>query len=214
MSKQMKDNDLYHKNLRIQRENSRLQKVLEDEREEHNLHQRLDQINDDQVAKDDAQVLVPSTSTDAIQRETSNDLIESDKSEDSSGDEVARRKEQVVSVAEYKDVCYYLNIVPCSIVIKSLPTSEICLPNYGLNSSGTLALTQALKKTITVTKLDLSGNEIGVHGVKHLANLFSENQSIVDLVFFCFILFCFCLFLFFMLKMHLFNPIMSYFTMC
>lgn len=49
------------------------------------------------------------------------------------------------SLVEYQNVCFNLNIVPCKILLKSLPTSSIVLTNYGLNSTGILALTQALK---------------------------------------------------------------------
>lgn len=49
------------------------------------------------------------------------------------------------SIDEYEAACYYLKIVPCKIVFKSLPTSSIILSNYGLTSTSVLALTQALK---------------------------------------------------------------------
>ena len=49
------------------------------------------------------------------------------------------------SIEEYEAACYYLKIVPCKIVFKSLPTSSIILSNYGLTSTSVLALTQALK---------------------------------------------------------------------
>lgn len=48
-------------------------------------------------------------------------------------------------VAYYERLCQDLKIVPCSIVIKSLPTESIVLCNYGLNSTGTLALANVLK---------------------------------------------------------------------
>jgi Ran GTPase-activating protein (RanGAP) involved in mRNA processing and transport len=35
---------------------------------------------------------------------------------------------------------------------------------------------------MTITNLDLSGNEIGASGVKHLSNLFDDNTTITDLV--------------------------------
>ena len=35
---------------------------------------------------------------------------------------------------------------------------------------------------MTVTRLDLSGNEIGSSGLKHLASLFEENSTISELV--------------------------------
>lgn len=35
---------------------------------------------------------------------------------------------------------------------------------------------------MVVNKLDLSGNEIGVTGVKHLSNLLQDNTVITDLV--------------------------------
>lgn len=49
------------------------------------------------------------------------------------------------SVTEYENLCADLRIVPCSIILKSLPTSAVILSNYGLNSTGTLALTYALR---------------------------------------------------------------------
>ncbi|CAF0831592.1 unnamed protein product [Brachionus calyciflorus] len=85
------------------------------------------------------------------------------------------------SISEYESLCHSLQIVPCSIILKSLPTTAVCLSNYGLNSTGTLALTYALKNNITVTKLDLSGNEIGAYGLKHLSVLLEENISITEL---------------------------------
>ena len=82
----------------------------------------------------------------------------------------------------YENLCRDLKIVPCSIILKSLATTQIILCNYGLNSTGCLALANALKNNVTVTKLDLSGNEIGYYGVKHLVSLFEDNSTIVDLV--------------------------------
>ena len=82
----------------------------------------------------------------------------------------------------YENLCKDLRIVPCSIILKSLATSSIVLCNYGLNSTGCLALANALKNNVTVSKLDLSGNEIGSHGVKHLVSLFEENSTITELV--------------------------------
>lgn len=49
------------------------------------------------------------------------------------------------AIAYYEKLCYDLKIVPCSIIVKSLSTNSICLSNYGLNSTGTLALTMTLK---------------------------------------------------------------------
>ena len=48
-------------------------------------------------------------------------------------------------VVYYEKLCQDLRIVPCSIVIKSLPTESIILCNYGLNSTGALALSNVLK---------------------------------------------------------------------
>jgi hypothetical protein len=45
----------------------------------------------------------------------------------------------------YERLCYDLRIVPCSIIVKSLPTTSIVLSNYGLNSTGILALANTLK---------------------------------------------------------------------
>ena len=85
-------------------------------------------------------------------------------------------------ITEYLHACHALRIVPCSIILKSFKLSYIGLGNYGLGAVGTLALTIGLKYNTNVVSLDLSGNEIGPQGVKHLANLFSENTSILELV--------------------------------
>lgn len=85
-------------------------------------------------------------------------------------------------ISEYHHACHALRIVPCSIILKSFKLSYIGLGNYGLGAVGTLALTIGLKYNTNVVSLDLSGNEIGPEGVKHLANLFSENTSILELV--------------------------------
>jgi hypothetical protein len=60
---------------------------------------------------------------------------------DESGDEMSSN----ASVNEYESACNALQIVPCSIVLKALPTTKISLANYGFNSTGILALTHALK---------------------------------------------------------------------
>jgi hypothetical protein len=61
------------------------------------------------------------------------------------GDEADNELSSNVSVNEYESACSALHIVPCSIVLKALPTTTICLANYGFNSTGILALTHALK---------------------------------------------------------------------
>jgi hypothetical protein len=48
----------------------------------------------------------------------------------------------------YEETCADLQLVPCSIVLKSLPTTIIQVHNYGLGSAGTLALSQALKVNV------------------------------------------------------------------
>lgn len=46
---------------------------------------------------------------------------------------------------KYQSYCYDLKIGPSSIVLKSLLTNTLSLSNYGLNSTGLLALATALK---------------------------------------------------------------------
>lgn len=52
-------------------------------------------------------------------------------------------------ISIYERLCYDLRIVPCSIIVKSLPTTSISLSNYGLNSTGILALANTLKVCFT-----------------------------------------------------------------
>jgi hypothetical protein len=98
----------------------------------------------------------------------------------------SNNNQHLLSIQEYEAACFSLKIVPSSIVIKALPTTRISLANYGINSTGVLALVHALRKNFIVESLDLSGNEIGAHGLKHLAHLFTENLKIHYLVKFVF----------------------------
>ncbi len=52
-------------------------------------------------------------------------------------------------ISIYERLCYDLRIVPCSIIVKSLPTTSIVLSNYGLNSTGILALANTLKVVLS-----------------------------------------------------------------
>ena len=61
-------------------------------------------------------------------------------------------------VLRYVKLCNDLNIVPCSIIIKSLPTTSINMSNYGLNSMGILALVTILKVLRTQQKKLLPHN--------------------------------------------------------
>lgn len=49
------------------------------------------------------------------------------------------------SIIEYENMCASFQLLPCKIVLKSLPTTSLVLSNYGLSATALYALTQALK---------------------------------------------------------------------
>jgi hypothetical protein len=48
------------------------------------------------------------------------------------------------SIQVYEETCKRLNICPCSVIIRSLYTTNINLQNYGLGVKGSAALAVAL----------------------------------------------------------------------
>lgn len=59
--------------------------------------------------------------------------------------DMSNGQESNQSVDEYETACAFLKIVPSKMVIKSLPLSQICLSNYGINHNAVHALAYALK---------------------------------------------------------------------
>ena len=83
-----------------------------------------------------------------------NNLLESELESDSDDEYVSDG-----GITKYKNLCHEMKIVPCSIVLKSLPTTSISLANYGISSNNVLALTNALKVTFKI-KIKTKINEI------------------------------------------------------
>lgn len=90
--------------------------------------------------------MLPNTRANLINKIDEESESESECSFDDDEASTKKKKSDIDrSIDEYEAACYYLKIVPCKIVFKSLPTSSIILSNYGLTSTSVLALTQALK---------------------------------------------------------------------
>lgn len=166
---------------------------------------RTESMTSVNVSKEDRErMILFSEKTDVTDLMSVINEMERSNSSNSEDDDEARNRNYDGGATSYQTYCYGLKIGPSSIVLKSLLTNTLSLSNYGLNSIGLLALATALrvnfsvfknstifcgnnlilffKENFTVTKLDLSGNEIGVSGVKHLATLFDDNTTITDLV--------------------------------
>jgi hypothetical protein len=74
-----------------------------------------------------------------------NNNDENDDSDDENGNRNNKYGSKDGGASSYQAYCYDLKIGPSSIVLKSLLTTSLSLSNYGLNSTGLLALATALK---------------------------------------------------------------------
>lgn len=72
-----------------------------------------------------------------------NELEKNEQSDDDDDDD--RELNNDGGASKYKTYCYDLRIGPSSTVLKSLLTTSLSLSNYGLSSTGLLALSTALK---------------------------------------------------------------------
>ncbi|CAF0979777.1 unnamed protein product [Rotaria sordida] len=80
----------------------------------------------------------------------------------------------------YEETCTRLNICPCSIIVRSLNTTEINLRNYGLGPRGCAALAASLIRNTTVLSLNLASNNIGNGGMAYVYRILTENIYIED----------------------------------
>ncbi|CAF3594160.1 unnamed protein product [Rotaria socialis] len=80
----------------------------------------------------------------------------------------------------YEETCARLNISPCSMIARSLNTTEINLRSYGLGPRGCSALAASLVRNTVVVSLNLSANNIGSLGMSYVYQILTENISIED----------------------------------
>lgn len=84
-----------------------------------------------------------------LRDKNSEDDDDDDNDNDDNDDDNGNRNKKYGSkdggASSYQAYCYDLKIGPSSIVLKSLLTTSLSLSNYGLNSTGLLALATALK---------------------------------------------------------------------
>ncbi|CAF1670859.1 unnamed protein product, partial [Rotaria magnacalcarata] len=80
----------------------------------------------------------------------------------------------------YEETCARLNICPCSMIVRSLNTTEINLRSYGLGPRGCSALAASLVRNTVVVCLNLSANNIGSRGMSYVYQILTENISIED----------------------------------
>lgn len=81
----------------------------------------------------------------------------------------------------YLQSCTQQVIPPVSKFLRQLCTDTINLPHYGIGDSGILAVSAALERNFTVTKLNLQDNSLTHVGAKALAEMLKENCFISEL---------------------------------
>lgn len=81
----------------------------------------------------------------------------------------------------YLKTCRQLNIPPVSRFLRELCTKTVDLQHYGIGDSGAVAVSSALARNITITKLNLCDNGISHLGANALADMLKENCFISQL---------------------------------
>ena len=81
----------------------------------------------------------------------------------------------------YLKTCRHLNIPPVSRFLRELCTHTVDLQHYGIGDSGVAAVSSALARNITVTKLNLRDNGISHMGANALADMLKDNCFISEL---------------------------------
>lgn len=81
----------------------------------------------------------------------------------------------------YLKTCRQLNIPPVSRFLRELCTNTVDLQHYGIGDSGVVAVSSALARNITITKLNLCDNGISHTGAHALANMLKDNCFISQL---------------------------------
>ena len=80
----------------------------------------------------------------------------------------------------YLITCRQLNIPPVSRFLRELCTNTVDLQHYGIGDSGAVAVSSALTRNITITKLNLCDNGISHLGANALADMLKENCFISE----------------------------------
>lgn len=80
----------------------------------------------------------------------------------------------------YLKTCRQLNIPPVSRFLRELCTKTVDLQHYGIGDSGAVAVSSALARNITITKLNLCDNGISHLGANALADMLKENCFISE----------------------------------
>ena len=75
----------------------------------------------------------------------------------------------------YLKTCRQLNIPPVSRFLRELCTNIVDLQHYGIGDSGVVAVSSALARNITITKLNLCDNGISHMGANALADMLKDN---------------------------------------
>ena len=81
----------------------------------------------------------------------------------------------------YLKTCRQLNIPPVSRFLRELCTNTVDLQHYGIGDSGVVAVSSALARNITITKLNLCDNGISHMGANALADMLKDNCFISQL---------------------------------
>ncbi|XP_077999765.1 uncharacterized protein LOC144452538 [Glandiceps talaboti] len=86
-------------------------------------------------------------------------------------------------IAVYKSSCRRLGVIPSSIIIRTLKKRDHCmnLKYCGMSAKDMQALSTALVRNLTVTKLNLADNRLGREGAIHVADMLTENAIISTL---------------------------------
>lgn len=110
------------------------------------------------------------------------DCWESDLDDKPATDDVLPVEEGVSLSAAYKKLCDELQIAAVSYFKRHVTDHVIRMRYHGLNKSDIRAIATTLKDSVTLTKLDLTGNGLDSEAGLHLSQLLEQNKFITELI--------------------------------
>uniref|UniRef100_A0A2C9LM68 Uncharacterized protein n=1 Tax=Biomphalaria glabrata TaxID=6526 RepID=A0A2C9LM68_BIOGL len=143
-----------------------------------------DEVNQEDLEKQEVDSLYDQLMNEPVRKGEIKVILYDDKPEEfyeTDLDSEAEEEEDFV-ISYYKTVCEQLGQVPVAYFLHRIREPTIRMRYRGLGNEATKAIALALKESVTLERLDLSGNWIGPDGANSMARLLEENDYVTDVV--------------------------------
>ncbi|KAK0058388.1 leucine-rich repeat-containing protein 74B [Biomphalaria pfeifferi] len=143
-----------------------------------------DEVNQEDVEKQEVDSLYDQLMNEPVRKGDIKVILYDDKPEEfyETDLESEAEEEEDFVISYYKTVCEQLGQVPVAYFLHRIREPTIRMRYRGLGNEATKAIALALKESVTLERLDLSGNWIGPDGANSMARLLEENDYVTDVI--------------------------------